>query len=211
MYSIYIITCAVNAKQYVGITNDLSRRWRRHRGAYDNQLLHRAIKKHGIENFVFTHFADAFDVDSAKTIEKMLIIEHNTFVPNGYNVTHGGDGIFGYKHNESSKQKSRESNVETWSDPELRKSLGQKISAAKKGMPSPKKGKPSGKKGIPLSDEHANNIKISLNTIESKKKRSEMAKKALSSPEWRAAQSARVKAIWAIRKAKKTADSGVTA
>ena len=154
MYSIYIVTCTINAKQYVGITNDLSRRWRRHRGANDNQLLHKAIKKHGVENFVFTHFADAFDADSAKSIEKMLIIEHNTFHPSGYNMTNGGDGTFGYKHNESSKQKSRESNVKTWSDPELRKALGQKISAAKKGKPSPKKGKPSGKKGVSQSPEH---------------------------------------------------------
>lgn len=211
MYSIYIITCVVNAKQYVGITNDLSRRWRRHRGANDNQLLHKAIKKHGVDNFVFTHFADAFDAESAKSIEKMLIVEHNTFFPNGYNVTNGGDGTFGYKHSNESKQKSRESNIKAWADTELRKSLGQKISAAKKGTPSPKKGKPSGKKGVPLSEEHAKNIQISLNTVESKKKRSEIAKKALSSPEWRAAQSARVKAIWAIRKAKKMANSGAIA
>jgi len=121
VYSVYIITCVKNAKQYVGITNDLSRRWRRHRNANDSHLLHKAIKKHGVDNFVFTHIADAFDADSAKLIERMLIVEHNTLAPSGYNLTKGGDGTFGYKHTEGSKAQSRDSNIKTWSDPELRK------------------------------------------------------------------------------------------
>jgi len=154
MYAIYIITCKVNAKQYVGITNDLSRRWRRHRNANDSHLLHKAIKKHGVDNFIFTHIADAFDVDSAKLIEQILIAEHNTFSPSGYNLTKGGDGTFGYKHTEESKAQSRESNLKAWSDPELRKRLGEKISLVKKGKPSPKKGKPSGKKGTHQSPDH---------------------------------------------------------
>lgn len=205
MYAIYIITNTVNAKQYVGITNDLKRRWRRHRNANDGQLLHRAILKHGIDAFVFTHFADAFDADAAKSIEKMLIAEHNTLSPHGYNLTEGGDGTFGYKHTESSKSQSRESNKKTWSDPELRKAIGQKISQAKKGKPSGRKGQPNGRKGVSHSAEHAEKIRLSLNTPESKQKRSEAVKKALQDPQWKAEQSARLKAIWAIRKAQKEA------
>jgi len=154
MYAIYIITNTVNAKQYVGITNDLDRRWRRHRNAKDDQLLHRAILKHGLDAFVFTHFADAFDADAAKSIERMLIAEHNTFAPHGYNLTEGGDGTFGYKHTEKSKAQSREANKKTWADPELRKALGAKISKAKKGKPSVRKGKPSGRKGVFQSPDH---------------------------------------------------------
>lgn len=203
MYHIYIITNTVNAKQYVGITNNLQRRWGRHRNANDGQFLHSAILKHGIDSFVFTHFANAFDVDGAKSIERMLILEHNTFAPNGYNLTEGGDGTFGYKHNESSKNKSRESNKKTWADPELRKDLGEKISKAKKGKPNGNKGKPNGRKGIPHSEEHAKNLKKSLSDSEFRIKNGKKIKEALSSPEWRAAQSARLKAIWAIRKAQK--------
>jgi len=33
-----------------------------------------------------------------------LIIQHNTIVPSGYNLTMGGDGVFGYK--QSDKQKN---------------------------------------------------------------------------------------------------------
>ena len=41
-YSIYIVTNIVNAKQYVGITNDLSRRWKEQRASIIATL---AIKK----------------------------------------------------------------------------------------------------------------------------------------------------------------------
>jgi len=203
MYAIYIITNSLNGMQYVGITNDLERRWRRHKGANEGQFLHRAIKKHGVEAFVFTHFADAFDVDSAKAIERMLIAEHNTMAPHGYNLTEGGDGTFGHKHTQESKEKSRASNKKTWANSELRSANALKISKAVKGKPNGRKGKPSGRKGIPHSAEHAANIKAALNTPESKEKRSKVAKIVLNDPAWKAAQSARLKAIWAIRKAQK--------
>jgi group I intron endonuclease len=204
MYAIYIITNSLNGKQYVGITNDIERRWRRHKGANEGQFLHRAIKKHGAEAFVFTHFADAFDADSAKAIERMLIVEHNTMAPHGYNLTQGGDGTFGRKHTEATKEKIKASNKKTWDNsPALKKAIGVKNALLKTGVPSPLKGKPSGRKGVPHSAEHAANLKTALNTPESKEKRSKAAKIALNDPAWKAAQSARVKAIWAIRKAQK--------
>jgi group I intron endonuclease len=93
MYAIYIITNTVNAKQYVGITKNLSKRWAAHRSATTSSYLHKSIKKYGVEKFVFTHYADAFSKDAACDIERMLIVEHNTKSPVGYNMTDGGDGI----------------------------------------------------------------------------------------------------------------------
>jgi len=203
MYAIYIITNTVNAKQYVGITVDLERRWKRHRNANQNQLIHKAIKKHGIDAFVFTHIADAFDAESAKVIERMLIAERNTKMPHGYNMTDGGDGTLGMAKTEEHKQKLKDANKKAYENKELREKIGEAISNAKKGKPSSKKGVPSGRKGIAHSLEHAAKIKESLNTPESKAKRSEAAKKAFSDPQWKADQSARLKAIWAIRKAMK--------
>ena len=96
--------------QYVGITKDLNRRWKQHKSSDgSSRYLHPAIKKHGIENFVFTHVADAFDLDCAKFIEKLLIKEKNTKVPFGYNLTDGGEGTIGYVFSEESKQKMRDS------------------------------------------------------------------------------------------------------
>ena len=207
MYAVYIITNTVNAKQYVGISADLERRWARHRNANEGQLIHRAIKKYGVEAFVFTHVADCFDVETAKTLERAFIVEHNTKMPNGYNMTDGGDGTLGMKKTEEHKQKIRESNKKTWGDSALRSLVSKRNSELKKGFPSPKKGKPSGRKGIPHAKEHSEKIKASLNTPESKKNRSESAKKALNDPKWKAEQSARVKSIWAARKANKESDS----
>jgi len=123
-YAVYIITNLKNAKQYVGITKELARRWNRHRRALgETPLLHRAIKKYGFESFAFTHIADAFDKESACDIERMLILQHNTFHPNGYNLTKGGEGGCGAK-------KGRVLSEET----------KRKISNSLKGKTSPRKG-----------------------------------------------------------------------
>lgn len=145
-YAVYIITNLVNAKQYVGITNNLLKRWSGHKLAKGGcPALHAAIKKYGVENFAFTHIADAFDDESAKFIEQMLINERGTKVPFGYNMTDGGDGML----NPS-------------------KSLKEKLSEIRKGVPKSKehkakiseggKGKSRGK-GVSKSVEH--NLKVS--------------------------------------------------
>lgn len=94
--AVYIITNKINAKQYVGITKNIHNRWRRHRAANGSApALHAAIKKHGTGGFLFTHICDAFDFEAACSIERMLILQHNTKAPNGYNLTDGGEGVVG--------------------------------------------------------------------------------------------------------------------
>jgi group I intron endonuclease len=92
-YEIYIITNIVNAKQYIGITKRLHDRWAEHKRAQTNSALHLAIKKYGKDKFVMSHIATAFDEESAQDIERMLIVDHNTKAPHGYNLTDGGDGV----------------------------------------------------------------------------------------------------------------------
>jgi group I intron endonuclease len=123
-YAIYIVTNVVNAKQYVGITNNLERRWRRHKKAFgETPLLHRSIKKYGIDAFVFSHIADAFDRETAFDLERILIEQHNTFHPNGLNLTKGGEGGSGAKLGRVLSQETKD-----------------KISASLVGKPSPRKG-----------------------------------------------------------------------
>jgi group I intron endonuclease len=123
-YAVYIVTNVVNAKQYVGITNNLGIRWKRHKKALgETPLLHRAIKKYGKEFFVFSHIADAFDKEAAFDLERILIEQHNTFYPNGYNLTKGGEGGAGAKIGRV-----------------LSKETKKKISESLKGKPSPRKG-----------------------------------------------------------------------
>jgi predicted GIY-YIG superfamily endonuclease len=108
VWSVYIATNKVNAKQYVGITKDIKRRWRQHASANGSApAFHAAIQKYGPENFVFSHVCDAFDFECACEIEKMFIQQHNTQSPNGYNLTHGGDGVGGRPMSDEGKNVRR--------------------------------------------------------------------------------------------------------
>lgn len=147
IYSVYIITNVVNSKQYVGITKRLQKRWNEHLRMNGGQCvgLYSAIKKYGKDQFVFSHIADAFDKDSACVLERLLIKEHNTLSPCGYNLTSGGDGGF-----------------------EMSAESRKKMSIAKKGKPAANKGKPrtlehkanisAAKKGKSWTEEQRKNI-----------------------------------------------------
>ena len=160
--AIYIITCTVNAKQYVGITKNLKRRWSAHRTkSKSSTLLKQAIKKYGVEFFVFTHIADAFDWESAQNIERMLIAEKNTKSPFGYNMTEGGEGTLGFQApnkgvpmSEEAKKKSSQSRLGKKSSDQSKKNQSvalkgmkkseehkAKIGAAQKGIPCPQRGR----------------------------------------------------------------------
>lgn len=176
--SIYVITNIVNAKQYVGITKNLKRRWADHRGMNKSSpLLHNAIEKYGIDNFVFTHIADAFDWECAKDIERMLIAEKNTKAPFGYNMTDGGEGTLGFPApnkgkpmSEEAKQKSRAARLGKKTSEQTRKKQsaalkGLKkseehkaaIGASQKGVPCPQRGR----KGRVMSEETKQKISAS--------------------------------------------------
>jgi group I intron endonuclease len=93
LWHIYVITNMVNGKKYVGLTNSLSKRWNKHKNANGSiPALHSAIKKYGVENFDFCHYADTFGSDAAKFIEINLIRDLGTLAPLGYNLTSGGEG-----------------------------------------------------------------------------------------------------------------------
>jgi group I intron endonuclease len=93
--AIYTIRNVVNDKHYVGIATNLKKRWSTHKKCSGNNVaLYNAIKKYGLENFVFEHVADAFSWEDACEIEKFLIIDYNSF-ENGYNLTMGGEGALG--------------------------------------------------------------------------------------------------------------------
>lgn len=116
-YEIYIVTNSVNAKQYIGITKNIKSRWKQHHSMNGSSpYLHAAIKKHGIDSFSFTHFATAYDLEAACQIEKLLIVEHNTKAPHGYNLTDGGDGVSGFVFSEDTKRLISEKSKEMWAN-----------------------------------------------------------------------------------------------
>ena len=97
----YLITNKINNKGYVGITTrSLDRRWYEHRFVANScgQLLAKAINKYGEQAFEIKPIASAKTLENLKEVEKDLIVQFQTKVPFGYNLTDGGDGVFGYKH-----------------------------------------------------------------------------------------------------------------
>jgi group I intron endonuclease len=112
MWAVYIITNKANGKQYVGLTKDIKRRWNQHASANGSApALHAAIKKYGKEGFVLSHICDAFDFEAACDFERMLIQQHNTKSPHGYNLTDGGEGVVGRPMTDEEKEIRRKAST----------------------------------------------------------------------------------------------------
>lgn len=94
MYYIYKATNLITGKSYIGQTNNpIKRRYVHHSlRAEDDCLFHRAIQKYGKESFEWEILLIVGTKAQANEAEMRLIHEHNTFKPNGYNMTKGGDG-----------------------------------------------------------------------------------------------------------------------
>lgn len=105
---VYCVTCTINQKRYYGIASTgWQRRWRQHiqeaaRGSSD--ALHRAIRKHGAQNFSVELVYEAVNWLEAGKVERGLIAQHGTYRRGGYNVTVGGGGTLGFKHTKRSKE-----------------------------------------------------------------------------------------------------------
>lgn len=140
---IYLITNTVNGKQYVGQTVNFVKRWTTHQreSAGDSDLpLHRAVRKHGVDNFSFEIYQKDIPAEYLDDCE-IAVIRHLGTFGKGYNATGGGDGtrgrvgelnpLFG-KRGELCHNFGRTASEETRA----------KQSAAKKGKPSLNQGKP---------------------------------------------------------------------
>lgn len=136
MQYLYLITNTQNGKIYVGLTEDPEKRWKKHqadsnyRGKYE---MYRSMKKNGIGTFKFTVIATAPDRDTIARGEKSVIHCLKTLGFELYNLTDGGEN--------PPSQKGKSNNKGRKQSPEHIA----KLSAAKKGKPSPLKGIPTGR------------------------------------------------------------------
>lgn len=94
----YIITNTTNGRQYVGVTKrSVARRWWEHKrttGLLVLQPLGKAIAKYGSDAFTIEVIASAKTMLDLMELERLLIAQHDTLAPNGYNLTSGGYGMF---------------------------------------------------------------------------------------------------------------------
>ena len=122
----YMITNTQNGKSYVGITTrTVSRRWYEHCFATNScgQLLNKAINKYGKDAFIIETIASAKTLKDLKEVEKQLIDQNQTKVPHGYNLTDGGDGLFGYKFTEEAKKRNGDAKRGTKASEETKKKM----------------------------------------------------------------------------------------
>lgn len=134
MHYIYKIINTVSQKVYIGQTNEPNLRWSQHKSnaKYNrgNQVITRAMTKHGVDIFKFIVIASCNEQDDADAIETDIIAQCDSMnAEKGYNVNPGG--------NTSPRTE------------EVRK----KISEGRRGIPSARKGKT-------ISEEHKLNISI---------------------------------------------------
>lgn len=90
---IYKITNRINGKVYIGQTiGSIVRRWREHcsKGSCC-PFISRAIQKYGKENFTIEQIDVASDRQELDKKEVYWIAYYDSLVPNGYNLTSGGE------------------------------------------------------------------------------------------------------------------------
>lgn len=175
---IYKFTCLINNKSYIGKALNLKVRVDIHlktlnRPKY-HQVIHKAIVKHGLENFKLEILEQGnFTKEELTNLEIELIKKHNCHNPKlGYNLTDGGDGGNGHIVSEETKLRLRDAhlgkpkNYPIWNKgKKLSEEHCRNLSIAHKDQRCSEErrqkliGRPSPKKGVPMTEEQK--IKIS--------------------------------------------------
>lgn len=97
MIGVYRIFNNINGKSYIGVSNDIEKRWKTHKTIYDNPLnkeyqktLYKAFRKYGLENFSFEVLEEFTNSEKLYEREKYWIKIYDSF-ENGYNDSEGGE------------------------------------------------------------------------------------------------------------------------
>lgn len=110
MIGIYKITNKINGKIYIGQSVDIFYRWKAHSKCLGKSEypLYNDMEKYGIENFTF-EILELCTKENLSDRERYYIEKFNSYIyyenSNGYNITLGGYGTEGYKHDEERKKK----------------------------------------------------------------------------------------------------------
>jgi group I intron endonuclease len=88
---IYKSVNTTNGKIYIGKTVNLERRISEHLKENNTYFQH-ALRKYGQNSFVFEPIAWCETKEHANFLERFYIKIFNSKIPNGYNITDGGDG-----------------------------------------------------------------------------------------------------------------------
>jgi len=105
-FVIYKITNTITGRCYIGMTGDYKKRMKEHfHSNYDNTYLHRSIQKYGKDKFKHEIVFECNSWEELCKEEIGYIKIFNTKVPNGYNLTDGGEGVIGLKRSKETRKK----------------------------------------------------------------------------------------------------------
>lgn len=114
-FYVYCILNKINGKVYIGKTNNIKRRFKKHILAANGDkwerqcAVHHALHKYGINNFTFSIIQQFINETDCFESEKYWIKYFNSNVKQfGYNLTEGGEGASGMRHSDEARQKMRE-------------------------------------------------------------------------------------------------------
>lgn len=112
-YVLYMHRNKTNGKRYIGITNNVARRWSGQGNRYDHSpRFYNAIQKYGWDGFTHEIILDGLTLEEANRYEIEYIARYQTQDKSkGYNIAPGGDYIpstLGRHHSEETKKKISE-------------------------------------------------------------------------------------------------------
>lgn len=156
-------------RSYVGVTKrTVMLRWKQHMKDASNgstTVLHRAIRKYGAGWFTTTTLTECYSKREASVCERAMIATHDTFCHNGngFNLTCGGEGNWGWKPSSETKNKIGQKSKERIAlNPMYVRNM---ISARGLGSARPGNSKRAiemghAKKGIKLSEDHKRKVSL---------------------------------------------------
>ena len=120
---IYQIKNIINGKIYVGQSQNVELRYKRHmgelsRGIHGNHHLQNAYTKYGRDAFEFS-ILELCPIDQLDEREVYWISQLNA-VKTGYNMTEGGGGTRGFYPSEETRKKQSSQSKQRWANPEYR-------------------------------------------------------------------------------------------
>jgi len=147
MNYVYVITCRVNQKQYVGETKDPEERKRGHFLHGPNrpklrQVIHEAVRKYGAENFTFEVVSEHETEEEAFAEEHRLILQKRSEGIELYNMNDGGFGggtpteevrkkmsesRKGIQYSDETKKRISEAAKRQFSDPKAREKISENM------------------------------------------------------------------------------------
>jgi group I intron endonuclease len=145
---IYCIENLVNGKKYIG--QSLYVKKRMNDAHKDCKYLARALKKYGEKNFI-RYAVEYCSFEELIEKEKWYIRNWNTKIPNGYNLTDGGEGSPGCVPNIKTRRLLSISHLGIKRSEETKK----KMADSKKGKNNPAYGK-KGKDSVSFGTKHPN-------------------------------------------------------